>query len=349
MAAVDLAAIASSLATIFEDRITQNINRAVVLNQLIPVKDGNGKNLSWNARFTAASYHAAVIADGADVTAYNSDVKVPATLQYGTYHDSFSVTGKARAAAAVTRNPAELEDLFAEEIEESVTRLASNIAADVYTGDGSSDTIMGLVDGTAGGIIATGTYAGINRSTYPEWGGNVLANGGVERPLTVGLMRAMRRAIYDASGMKPDLIVCDSFQHEKYAETFGDNRRYVDNIRLRGDRIVLDGGFQTLEFDGCPVVEDNNVPAGQMLFLNTRHLMLRPLPHAPDAVNQGRGMIPLHGTPEEQFGPGKNVLTARINPLAITGDAYKFQLITYPQVQVKRPNCMGVLDDLATS
>lgn len=348
MAAVDLAAIAGALATIFEEKISQNINRAVVLSQLIPVKDGSGKNLSWTARFGTATPAGAVIADGADVTVYNSDTKVPATLDYGTYHDAFSITGKARAAAASTANPAELEDLYAEEIEESVTRLASAIGVDLYTGDGSTDTIMGLT-ATNGPLAATGTYANIARATYAQWAGNVDSNGGTPRANSFALMRKVRRLVYTASGRKPDLIVCDPVQHEKYGELFGKDRRYLQEVYLRGQKITLDGGYQVLEFDGIPVVEDINCPEGKMLFLDTSMLAIRPLPHAPDAINQGRGMVPLHGTPEEQYGEGKNVLTARINPLAITGDAYKFQLILYPQLQAKRCNCLGTLDDLETT
>jgi hypothetical protein len=346
MAAVDLAAIASSLATIFEDKIATSINRSVVLNQVIPVKDGAGKNLSWVARFGTATPAGAVIADGADVSVYNSDTKVPATLQYGTYHDAFSITGKARAAAAVTGNPTELEDLYGEEIEESVTRLAMAIGVDCYTGDGSSDTIHGLRDSTVAAVGATGTYAGISRVTYSQWQSTVMANGGVARDLTFALMREMRRRIYVASGMKPDLIVCDPVTHENYGQLFGEQRRYVDSVRIRGEKIVLDGGYQVLEFDGVPVIEDNNAPAGEMLFLNSRYISMRPLPHAPDAINQGTGMIPLHGTEEEQFGEGSSGLVARINPLAITGDAYKFQLICYPQLQVRKCNCHGALTDL---
>lgn len=348
MAAVDLAAIADALATLMEDKIASSINRAVVLNQLIPYKNGTGKNLSWLARFGTAAPAGAVIADGADVSVYNSDTKVPATLQWGTYHDAFSITGKARAAAAVTGNPQDLEDLYAEEMEESVNRLAMAIGVDVYSGDGSSDTIHGLRDSTVAGIGATGSYGGIDRSSYTQWQSTVMANGGVPRAISFGLMREMRRRIYVASGMKSDLIVCDPVTHENYGALFGENRRYVDSVRLRGEKIVLDGGYQTLEFDGIPVVEDSNCPAGTMLFLNSRYLFMRALPHAPDEINQGRGMVPLVGTEEEQFGTGSTGLVARINPLAVTGDAYKFQLICYPQVQVRKCNVHGALVDLLT-
>jgi hypothetical protein len=60
-----------------------------------------------------------------------------------------------------------------------------------------------------------------------------------------------------------------------------------------------------------------------------------------------RGQISLHGTPEEQYGAAATKLTARVQPLAITGDALKFALYCYPQVQLKRPNTCGVIEDLA--
>lgn len=347
MATVSLSTITGVLATLFEERIAWQINRAVVLGQLLPVSPGTGKNIQWVARFGTAAPAGAVIADGADVSTFNSDTKKAAVLQYGTYHDAFAITGKARAGAMAARNPDELANLFAEEIEESVTRLAMAIAVDLYTGDGTTDTIHGLLD-TAGGVSSTGTYAGIDRSVDTQWASNEDNNGGTPRALTLSLMRAMRRSIYTASGERPDLIVTDPIQHEKYGQLMGSERRYVDNVRMRGEQIRLDGGYQVLEFDGIPVVEDINHPAGKMTFLTTRHVHLKQLPHAPDSINRSSGMVMLHGTPEEQYGVGSSQLAARIQPLAITGDAYKFQLITYPQIQVKRPQACGVIEDLAS-
>lgn len=347
MAQLDFSAISSALATLFEDRIVHQINRSVVLANLLPITSGQGKNIQWVARFGTAT--GSVIADGADVSVYNSDSKVPAVLQYGTYHDAFSITGKARAAAAAAGNPQELVDLFAEEIEESVQRLALKIAVDTYTGTGAADNINGLLSasGAAPAIGATGTYATIARGTYSQWAASVAANGGVGRGLSLSLMREMRRLIYTASGEKPDLIVTDPIQHEAYANLLGANRRYIQDVLLRGQSIKLDGGYQVLEFDGIPVVEDVNHPAGKMTFLNTRYVSYKQLPSPSDSLNMGKGSLSLHGTPEEQYGAQNTKLTARVQPLAITGDALKFALFAYPQVQCKRPNTCGVIEDLA--
>ena len=345
MAQVTLATIADTLTTIFEDRIANQINRATVVMQLLPVGPGTGKNVQWSARFGTGV--GGTRADGADLVPadFLNDSKVPANLDYGTYDSPFSITGKAAAAAMAAGNPAELENLFADELGDAVERLAKGIQQDLYTGAGGTDEIFGLL-AASGPLAATGTYAGIARGTYPQWASNILANGGTGRALTFDLMREMRQAIYTASGAKPDLILCDPAIHRKYGSLFGDQRRYMQEVRLRGSVISLDGGYQVLELDGIPVVEDVDMPAGTMVFLNTRYCRIAQLPDPANAVNQAYGTVDLAGTDEEQFGSGSTRLTARVNPLARTGDAFKFQLISYPQLQVRRPNAQGQIQDI---
>ena len=344
MSTVALANIAAALATLFEDRISSQINRSTVMLQLVPVGNGPGKDVSWNARFGSAV--GTPIADGADVATFNNDDKVPAKLDYATMHDAFAVTGKAMAAAANTRNPDELTDLFGEELGDCVERLAKGISQEIYLGTGATDHIMGLCDATAGALLDTGIYANINRATYPQWASNVDSNGGVGRALSFDLMRNMRTSIYTASGVKSDLIVTTPAIHGKFGSLFGTNRRYVQDIYLRGQKITLSGGYGALFFDDIPVVEDVDAPAGEMLFLSTRHMDIRQLPDPAQAVSQAMGTAQLEGTEEEQFGKPTGKLTARINPLGRSGDKFKFQLICYPQVRVKRPNAFGRIKDI---
>jgi|SRR5688572_18871340 len=344
MGTVNQAAIAAALATIFEDSITSQINRATVLLQVLPVGDGTtGKNIAWTARFGTAVGGSRT--EGAAVVTLNNDAKIPAVLEFGTYDDAFGVTGKAMAAAKAARNPAELANLFVDELGDSVERLAKGIAIDVYTGGGATDQIFGLV-ATGGGVMNTGTYAGIDRAVRTQWQGTVMSNGAVGRALTFDLMREMRRRIYTASGAKPDLVVTTPELHEKYGKLFGQQRRYIQEIRLRGQTITLDGGYQMLEFDGIPVLEDVDCPTGMMIFLNTRYVKVVQLPDDTNDVNQSMAMIGLAGTEEEQLGTPARRLRARINPLGREGDLYRFQLICYPQLQVRRPNSCGVIVDL---
>lgn len=345
MADVTLATIANTLATLFEDRITSQINRSCVALQLLPVGPGEGKNLSWSVRVGTDVGES--IADGADVQAadYKNDGKVPASLDYGTYHTAFAVSGKALAGALATGNPAELAALFADELGDAIERLAKGIQTALYTGDGTTDNMFGLC-ATGGPLDTTGTYAGVNRATYAQWASNVDENSGTPRALTLDLMRDMRTEVYEACGMGFDVILTTPALHAKYAKLMGQERRWVDNVRLRGQKIVLDAGFHMLEFDGTPVVRDVDVPTGEMLFLNTEFLKVCQMPDGLSEVNQSMAMAQLVGSPEEQLGEGRTKLTARINPLGRTGDKYKFQLILYPQVKQRRCNAHGRIVDL---
>jgi hypothetical protein len=335
------------LTTIFLD----NINRACVLPQVLPVRHGRGKNVYWANRFTnTTAYTGNAAADGADVSAYNTDIKVPAYLEYCTYMDAVAIGGRAQAAAASAGNPAELADLLGEEVGEGIRRLALALCTDFYTGTGASNQVNGLYSATGttyGALKATGTYAGINRSTYTEWACNVDAGSSVNRALTIDLMRDMRRKIYVASGQRPDVIITDPIQFEKYAQLMGLNRRYNQEVTLRGQKIVLDGGFMALDFDGIPVIEDALHPANAMSFLNTRVCYLTQLPfYSPQPNDMGEVM--LAGTSEEQFGEGNIKLSARIKHLAEAGDALKLQIICYPQIVVRRPNACGSITYLAS-
>lgn len=339
-----LATISTALATIFEDTIASQINRATVLLQVLPVGNGTtGKNISWVAKFGTAV--GAARAEGADVTTLDNDTKIPAQLEYGTYDSSFGLTGRAIAGARAAGNPAELASLFADELMDASERLAKGVAIALYTGTGATSQIMGLV-AAGGGIMDTGIYATIDRSVQPQWQGSISRNGGVGRALTFDLMRDLRRKIYIASGAKPDLVVTTPELHEKYGLLFGQQRRYVTEITMRGEKILLDGGYQMLEFDGIPVLEDVDCPTGIMLMLNTSTIKVCQLPDQTDEVNGSMAMIGIAGTPEEQLGMPSRKLTARINPLGRTGDTYKFQLILYPQLQVRYPNRNGAIFDL---
>jgi len=341
----DFANITNSLVKLFYDDLTNQINRQVVLAQLLDVKNGTGQNIQWVAKFGDATPAGnGVIADGAPVVTFNRDRKLPAVLQYGTYHDAFEVTGKAAAAAAAAGNPDQLADLFADDMMDAAQRLARGISGHVYSGSGAVDTIHGLT-AAAGPLALTGTYAGIDKGVETQWASNQVDALGAG--VSFAMMRQTRRRIYTASGMKPDLIICDPEQHENYGNLFGDKRRYVDEIRMRGETIKLDGGYQVLEFDGIPVVEDEQCPSNQMLFLNTNYLYMSQLPDPVTMYNQSMGLTELAGTGEEQFGDGPTGLNARIIPLAKLGDSYQFELICYPALVSRRQNVHGSIVSLA--
>jgi hypothetical protein len=343
--------ISDILATLYRDKIISQIQRACVLPQLLPVRPGTGKNIAWDVAFTNASgYTNGGVADGATISTQNSDVKVPAVLQYTSYVESFGVGGRAQAAAMATGNPMALVNLLGYEAMEATRRLASKLSVDFYTGTGASNQLQGLYSTTGstyGALIATGTYAGVSRSDYSEWACNVEAGSSINRELDFNIMREMRRLIYAASGEKPDLVITDTIQFAKFGRLFGPNVRYNKDVYIRGEKVTLEGGYTALDFDGIPVIEDVNHPAGKMSFLNTNHCYISQLPYAPEMADGGGDMM-LAGSPEEQFGEGNIKLSAKIIPLARSGDYKNFELVTYPQIVVDRPNTCGSLTYLAS-
>lgn len=352
---VDLARVTDALPTLLADKIIPQMNRSAPELQLIPYQAGSAKNMTWDVEFKNASETAdSSLAEGATVTAYGDDDVVPAVLNWCDYSEAIAVTGKALSAARGSAGGAggasDLQDLWSHKTLGAVRRLAKNLGKDFWQGPGTGNRVLGLYGGatltSAAPLSNAGIYANINRATYTDWKANVLLNGGVTRPLTFDLMRDMRKAIYDACGEMPDLIMCDSTQHERYGALFGDNRRYVQEVTIRGQKIVLDGGYKALEFDGIPIIASVNHPAGYMSFLNTAYVKLRALDDMPTDANRSPRMIQLQAMPEEQLQSGVCPFRARLNPLAVVGDKYPIQMILYPQIQVDRCNAQGVLGDL---
>lgn len=353
---VDTSRIAAALPTVVDGKIVPQMNRSAPILQLLGYDPGDGKNLSWDVEFkNSGETTDSSIAEGADVAAYGDDDEVMAVLGYKDYSEAIAVTGKAIEVAAKSAGGGmgadPLMNLWEHKLGQAVKRLGKNLGRDIWTGSGSGNRILGLYGGstlTSGAPLSNaGTYAGINRATYADWQANVVANSGTPRALTFDLLREMRREIYEACGEMPDLIMCDAAQHEKYGALFGDNRRYVQEVTIRGESIRLDGGYRALEFDGIPIIADVNHPAGCMSFLNTNYIKISGLDTQPRDSNRAPGMIALQVMPEEQLNSGSTPLRARLNPLAVTGDLYKIQMLLYPQLKVERCNVHGVLADLA--
>lgn len=344
MAAVNFAAIQPALGTFVEPKVVSQINRAIVLPQVLKTVKGQNHNVAFTARFGTAK--GTKIADGADVVTFNNDAKVPARLEYGIYHDAFSISGKAIAAAAAANNPEQLGQLFMDEMRDSIERLSDGVTEAFYIGAGGADEILGLHDATVPAIGDTGTYANVSSSTYAQWKSSVEdALGGA---MSAQLLRNLRRKIYIASGKKPDVFITDPTQFERLAQALGESRQLNQDVyRNDGTKIVLAGGFQTLRFDGIMVIEDRQHPAQIMTALNSSYADIPYLPQPPSEITRSMGERALRGTDEEQFGETEVGMQARIQPLAISGDAYKFALYVYPCLRVSRRNAHGKIINLS--
>ena len=352
MAILTLQDILGALSQLFAPELDRQFNRQAVTAELLPKRGGAGKNVAWDVRFSR-TVHAASFVEGSAVQAseFQTDVTVPATLGWAMYRSAFSLSGLAVAAASGSVGSAmELLDQFGSNLTDAATDLISQINAALFAGTGAGANIAGLFGG--GALAASGTYANINRATYPAWCSNVLGNGGNPRALTKALLDQMEEAVYIACGMMPDVIVCSPGIARSYESLFDSMTRVFvergDVSALRPDAanvgapvIPPNTGYTGLSYKGIPIYRDRDCPSGKLLMLNRQFVAIRTLPQAP------LGTATMSREQELSGAPGNNTrIAARIDSLAKEGDADRFQLVTYLQLQVRKPNACGVIDDL---
>lgn len=344
-----LSDINSALGTTFASQLTRAWNRTSVLLQNLTVVpgggQGGGKQVGWDVQFAGAT--AATFAEGADVSSFDNDLEVPATIAWGQYQSKFKLTNKEmNAAYSNMGNAAELERLLEERMFDAVCAITSKINSDVVSGTGSSGgnpTIYGLT--TA--LLDSGTYANINPSTTGQeaWVGNVQANGGTARPLTLDLLAKAEQAQYIASGQSCDIIVTTPGVKTKYEGLFNAVQRM--NAGAGGPIPRMDASAEDLFWRGRPILREKDMTAGYLLGLNSREIELRVLPWAPvpDTVPVTvKQLISSDGDNSRLLGAMVNVY-----PLGRTGSAVKFVAEIYCQLKVRRRNQHFMVKDISES
>lgn len=344
MTAETLADITSALPQLFGDQITRQWNRQCRLASLLPVKPGIGKNVAWDVEFSGAA--AATYTEGADVSTYAQDPIVPATLDWGYYRSTFSLSGLEVATAKASKDaPAALTDILGERMLGSITKLSSVINADLITGAGTTGLILGLLGGV---IAATGSYAGIYRTTggtnYTEWMSTLLTNSSVDRALTVDLMSQLEQGIFTKSGTTPSFYLCSPGVYRKYAGLFETIRRVEGDGR---GPMTYGTGAAELFFRGVPIFRDKDCTAKYMIAVNTDALEIQVVGQPADPSAQSTA------TPAGVSSNGKDTaplaIPVTVQPLAKLGDSTRFQTQVYIQLKCTRPNALGYIGDISES
>lgn len=347
MAADNLSNISGALATTFAPQLVRAWNRASVFLSALTFMpgggQGGGKQLGWDVQFSGAS--AASFAEGSDVDSseMSHDVEKSATIAWGQYRSTFQLSNlELNAAYANMGNAAELERILEERFFDACAVITSKMNKDAIAGtgvDGSGNpTLVGIL--TA--LDATTTYGTLNKITYPEWAGNVVANGSVARPLTLDLLAKADQAQYVASGYSCEMILTTPGVKTKYEGLFNPLQR----VNTGGGPIPrFDGSSDDLFWRGRPIVRDKDMTAGYMAGIVASEIELRVLPWVPvpDMVPMTvRELVSSNGGQAQNLGAFVHVY-----PLARTGSAVKFCAEIYAQIKVKRPNQHFLLADIS--
>lgn len=351
MALVDLAAVAAALSQSFAPRLARQANRSAVLMSLLPKVVGAGKNCAWDVEFDGAT--AATYNDGADASAFDSDISVPATLDWGRFRSNFSVSGLAISAAQTSQSPEELLNIIEAKLEGSASKLLSVMNLALFAGT-AAPSFVGL--GTS--VDSSGDYASVAIGTYPSWAATERANGGTPRELTKALIDDLERSVYEASGKSPNCYVTTPLLAQRFKGLFdpsmkfsgapGDISAISALASVLGDSTlippVLASNFVGF-YEGRPVFRDKDCTAGVFYGLNTEELEVAVLPQP--TVNTSTMVMSkdLRGN----VGDRLSGVIARVEALGKTGDAEKMTVKCYAQLKVKSRNAQGKITDLPTS
>lgn len=358
------ALLSPALATIVENKVRPQINRARPGFQLIPKipLELGQKQATWDVTFGNAGTGTAAVADGADLVDGEAatDTIEQASLPIRPYKGQFNTTGLAAAMAEWTGNPSDLKNIKVHELDRCVQRLGVDMANDALYGDGvgsgSRVPVVGMLtpdpsDATknTGGLLATGTYAGLAAGTYTQWAGNVFnaatITGGAVTP---DLFRRVITTIVtkDAGSRDPSVILASSRAYDKFAGVFDPQRRYeaeITKVNTASGEIPLDFGVRSISFNGIPVIRDPGITettTGTFLFLNLEEVAARYIPF-PSAEDIAKGQIMVtkaYGAVSTGTG-----LMYKMKRLAENGDKERYAIFCYWQMQVSSRNSHGVV------
>ena len=347
MAAVTASTIADALAQEYPE-LASTIFRHFLLAQIIPVKPGSGKNDSFDVRFrsTQAARNAT---DGQDVADYIADTFVPATGIWSEYDAAVKVTGLSMAVAASSNGtPADVKDQFGSALDAAYEELAVLLRTDAYAGVSTSpQSLIGPYGGTTVGAPgSTGSYYNINRggsAPLPNWAGNVLRNGGALRSITGSLLDSAFRAVFDARGTSPNVLVTTSAVFDALKDQF--NARYTREISTGSTSMVLQGGYKAIMWNGVPIIRDPGCPANTVLGLDTSTLSFRQLTPVSDPfVMATTAQLKASGTMD--MPAGQIPFTVQVKPLSIAGDYVRYQVGWKGQLRCMEPAHNFVLGDV---
>ncbi len=318
------------LAQEYKDDLVSQVNRAATLCKLLPVEACNSRNIGWVAGSDGALTE--LYAEGADAVNFGSDAQSSAILSVGLYRNSFHVTDLAKNAAALAGSPDANANLWLSNMKNGVAALSSKLNTELYTGV-SAGGIVGLESAIGDD---TNTYATIIRSSNAFWKPNLsgVASGSVA--VTKDDIRADLRVILKRGGERPDLAMVGPETYAVLGKLFDSQIRV--NVGSDGmSAPSVNGGIDGIRFNGCQFVEDKDCPEGKIFYLNTRHVSLRPMPMVFDGFSPEQKAAVMG---DDGFGPLP--LMFDMYALAKTGAAQKASIVSTIQLQVKRPNSMGV-------
>jgi len=151
--------------------------------------------------------------------------------------------------------------LLAAKAEIAKKTLKDDLATGLYSDGTTAKSIVGLRD-----IVAVDqTVGGISQSDNSWWQAQVDST---TTTLTISAMNSLYQDC-DLGGEQPNLGIATKANYNRYYNLLQPQQRFSDSSAG-----VAKGGFQSLMFNGIPLLSDVYAPANHLFFLNLDHLHL---------------------------------------------------------------------------
>ncbi len=266
MADVNLGLLLSTTLKKYRPTLTDNIHKSnAVFYQLkkggyIKEEDGGERivePLMYGKNTTAGSYSGY---DNLDVTPQEGIDA--AEFNWKQYSASITIDGKTERQNSGSSKIIDVLEAKTKQAELSLTESLSTGLFSDGTGNGSKD-----LTGLQAMCAATGTYGGINSATYTWW---QAAQEATSEAITIAKMRTAFNTSSVGGKDTASLIVTTQTIYQTYEGLFTSTITMYSSLT----KDLVDGGFQSLEFKGVPLVWDELCPSGTMYFLNKNHMKL---------------------------------------------------------------------------
>ncbi len=150
--------------------------------------------------------------------------------------------------------------LLKAKITQAENSIRETLAADLFNGTDGSE-VTGLDT-----IIGTGTYAGIAGGTYTWWQSTVDSTA---ETLSIADMRNAKNSANNGNGgSNVSIIVTTQTLFEKYHGLLTATYQMNLPAPVSESKRIADAGFTVTEFEGVPMVYDEQATSGAMYFIN---------------------------------------------------------------------------------
>lgn len=159
------------------------------------------------------------------------------------------------------RGKSQVISLLKAKITQAENSAREAIAADLFNGTDAAGEIVGLET-----VVGTGTYGQIAGATYTWWQSTVDATA---ETLSISDMRAAKNGANNGNGgSNVSIIATTQTLFEKYQGILTSTYQMNQPAATKESARIADAGFTSVQFEGVPIVYDEQCTSGAMYFLN---------------------------------------------------------------------------------